>query len=65
VACTAVATNPTWPVPGECRVTGQVPPSRMAQNGQPWLRIKDAFERVPTAHSLAAPGTVAAANSGL
>jgi hypothetical protein len=33
--------------------------------GQLWLRIRDTLDRVPTAHSLAAPGTVAAANSGL
>jgi hypothetical protein len=32
---------------------------------QLWLRIRDALDSVPTAHSLAAPGTVAAANSGL
>ena len=32
---------------------------------QPWLRIKGLFESVPTAHSFAAPGRVAAPDSGL
>ena len=53
----------TWPVTRCYRVTG--PPHGWLGAGQPWLRIRATFDRVPTAHSLAAPGTAAAANSGL
>jgi hypothetical protein len=43
----------------------QAPLMEWLEVGQVWLRIRDALDRVPTAHSLVAPGTVAAANSGL
>jgi hypothetical protein len=48
----------TWRDPG---VPGHRLPHEWLGVGQPWLRIRDTFDRVPAAHSLAAPAKAAPA----